>query len=120
MVSFGVVGWKPATDHPSARIGDGLLRGSGTSQAAAVVSGAVALVLQQYPWMTPDDVKGHLTEAATKLRDVTSGVQGSGEVDLATALTMVATRSGQSFSGRATAEAPSTRPGAARTSRWTA
>ena len=33
---------------------------SGTSQAAAVVSGIVALLLQDEPWLTPDDVKCRL------------------------------------------------------------
>ena len=37
------------TTYPAARIGDRLFRGSGTSQAAAVVSGAAALLIQQRP-----------------------------------------------------------------------
>ena len=36
--------------------------GSGSSQAAAIVSGAVATLLQQRPWMTPDQVKALLIE----------------------------------------------------------
>jgi len=39
-------------------------RGSGTSQAAAVVSGAAALLLQQRPALTPDQVKRLLTGTA--------------------------------------------------------
>src|SRR5207253_6012016 len=35
--------------NPTARVGDNLFKGSGTSQAAAVVSGAVALLLQARP-----------------------------------------------------------------------
>ena len=41
-----------------------LFRGSGTSQAAAVVSGAAALLLQAYPELTPDQVKAALVSTA--------------------------------------------------------
>jgi serine protease AprX len=42
---------------PSARVGTRFFRGTGTSQAAAVVSGAAALLLQRFPSLTPDQVK---------------------------------------------------------------
>ena len=35
--------------HPDARVDDRYFKGSGTSQAAAVVSGAVALLLESGP-----------------------------------------------------------------------
>ncbi len=44
-------------DFSTARVGTDLFKGSGTSQATAVTSGAVALVLQRYPKLTPDQVK---------------------------------------------------------------
>jgi serine protease AprX len=53
---------------PGGRVGDRLFRGSGTSQAAAVTSGAIALLLQQYPSMTPDQVKAALVNSGSKLR----------------------------------------------------
>jgi subtilisin family serine protease len=53
---------------PGGRIGDTLFRGSGTSQAAAVTSGAVALLLQQYPTLTPDQVKAALVNTGLKLK----------------------------------------------------
>jgi serine protease AprX len=46
------------------RTGDTLVRASGTSQAAAVTSGAVALLLSARPGLTPDQVKGVLMQAA--------------------------------------------------------
>jgi serine protease AprX len=47
----------------------GFLRGSGTSQATAVVSGAAALVLsQQHPTWTNNQVEAVLTLTASRLR----------------------------------------------------
>ncbi len=55
-------------EHPEGRVrGDlsgRLFRGSGTSQAAAVVSGAAALLLQAHPKLTPDAVKAALVSTA--------------------------------------------------------
>ena len=53
--------------YPSARVGDTLFKGSGTSQSAAAVSGAAAILLQQRPGLTPDQVKALLTSTATSL-----------------------------------------------------
>jgi serine protease AprX len=67
-------------------------RGSGTSQATAVVSGAVALLLQQRPSLTPDQVKALLTGTAAKLDPRKAPLstnplaQGAGELDLGKAL----------------------------------
>ena len=47
-------------ENASAFIDGTYLRGSGTSQAAAVVSGAAALLLDQRPELTPDQVKAML------------------------------------------------------------
>src|SRR4051812_29527481 len=46
--------------YPGARVGTTLFRGSGTSQATAITSAAVALLLQGRPSLTPDQVKNLL------------------------------------------------------------
>ncbi|MDQ1482478.1 MAG: serine protease AprX [Actinomycetota bacterium] len=63
-----------------------LFRGSGTSQAAAVVSGSVALLLQAYPTLTPDQVKFALTSSAEPVRKTKPTVGGAGTIDLEQAL----------------------------------
>ncbi|HEY8741417.1 MAG TPA: S8 family serine peptidase [Candidatus Dormibacteraeota bacterium] len=60
-------------------------RGSGTSESAAVTSGAVALLLQQRPGLTPDQVKAILTGSATPLAGQPASLQGNGELNLAAA-----------------------------------
>jgi serine protease AprX len=63
-----------------------LFRGSGTSEAAAVVSGSVALLLQAYPDLTPDQVKFALTSSADPLANATDIAAGAGTLDLEQAL----------------------------------
>ncbi|NEK87057.1 S8 family serine peptidase [Blastococcus saxobsidens] len=72
---------------PGARIGEKLFRGNGTSQAAAVVSGAAALLIDQRPEITPDEVKALLMGTAKAIPDATERQQGAGLIDLATAMT---------------------------------
>jgi serine protease AprX len=72
--------------HPAGRIGERLFRGSGTSQATAVVSGAAALLLSQRPDLTPDEVKALLMGTAKTLPQATKAQQGAGLIDLAAAM----------------------------------
>ena len=74
-------------DNPRALVGAGYIKGSGTSQAAAVVSGLAALVLAEHPTWTPDQVKRVLTRTATPLPSAGRTEQGAGRVRLAAALT---------------------------------
>jgi serine protease AprX len=62
-------------------------RGSGTSEATAVVSGAAALVLQKYPWLTPDALKKFLTSETEKVPGADDKAQGKGRIDLDRLLT---------------------------------
>jgi serine protease AprX len=59
-----------------------LFRGSGTSQAAAVVSGAVADLLQAFPQLTPDQVKYALTQGADDVTNASPSAVGAGILDL--------------------------------------
>jgi serine protease AprX len=74
--------------YPTARVAttDGseprYFRGSGTSQAAAFVSGAAALLVQQRPDLTPDQVKALLTSSADPIAGTDRLLQGSGLVDV--------------------------------------
>jgi serine protease AprX len=69
---------------PAARV-DGGFRGSGTSQAAAVVSGAAALLVGQRPRLEPDQVKALLSSTARPLPGADQAVQGAGVIDVAAA-----------------------------------
>jgi subtilisin family serine protease len=66
---------------------DTLFRGSGTSQSAAVISGAAALIISRTPSITPDQVKKLLASTARKLGGFDSEAQGAGEIRLANAYT---------------------------------
>ncbi len=57
IVSLKVPGSYADTAYPAARVGDRFLRGSGTSQSAAIMSGALALYLQKYPRATAAQVR---------------------------------------------------------------
>jgi serine protease AprX len=76
------------TYSASGAVTGGYLRGSGTSQAAAVVSGAAALVLQQHPTWTNTQVKALLVNTASRLKVglQTDAVQGKGTLSLTSAL----------------------------------
>lgn len=69
--------------HPNARVGSDFFLGSGTSQAAGVVSGAAAVLLSRDWSLTPDEVKTLLMENASPISGVSSECQGAGVVDLA-------------------------------------
>jgi serine protease AprX len=61
-------------------------RGSGTSMSAGVVSGAVALLLQQRPDLSPDQVKALLRSTARPVASPDPMAVGAGLVDVPAAL----------------------------------
>ena len=65
-------------NYPSAVFGDRFFRGSGTSEATALTSGAAALILQKRPWLTPGQVKAILTQTAVPMPNISVLGQGNG------------------------------------------
>jgi serine protease AprX len=72
------------TDNPSSHVGDAYMLGSGTSMAAAVVSGAAAAVLATNPRLKPNGVKALLMSTTYGLAE--SDGAGSGALDLGAAI----------------------------------
>lgn len=85
IVSLRAPGSYVECEYPGAVVDSRTLKGSGTSQAAAVVSGAAALLLQQRPGLTPDQVKQLLVGTARPLLLQAVAGQGAGLVSLAAA-----------------------------------
>ena len=89
ITSLRVPGGFVDTTYPESRFnvaGTTYAKGSGTSQAAAVVSGAVALLLQAHPEMNPDQVKALLKSTARPLAAAPANAQGAGLIDVGKAL----------------------------------
>jgi serine protease AprX len=80
MVSLRAPGSAIDTQFPSF-IGSAYRKGSGTSMATGVVSGAVALMLQANPTMAPDRVKYALTATARSDASSDPTAVGAGVID---------------------------------------
>ncbi len=68
--------------NEQARVGPRFARASGTSQAAAVVSGEVALLLQALPRLTPDQVKQQFRSTAHPFQSAPAQYRGNGLTDV--------------------------------------
>src|SRR4051812_19407087 len=86
-----------AQQYPGAVFGGRFLRGSGTSQAAAMVSGVVADLVSAHPAWTPDQVKQALTSTATRISVNNPNFVGAGLVDAAGALSAQPSASAQTW-----------------------
>ena len=72
--------------NPQARVGETYFRGSGTSMATAVTSGAAAALVAARPALTPDAVKGVLVGTAYDAAGLAdANAAGAGGVDVAAA-----------------------------------
>ena len=89
-------------NYPNGHVTDRFFRGSGTSQAAAVAAGAAALLIEQRPGISPDQVKALLMSTATRLPDADPTAQGVGEMNLRAAMntpTPIAVQTWQTSNG---------------------
>ncbi|MFI5495064.1 S8 family serine peptidase [Actinoplanes sp. NPDC051859] len=73
VVSLRVPGSMVDAANPNARVGERYFVGSGTSQAAAVATGAAAVLLDRYPWLNPDSLKCTLRQSGSFLGGAKSG-----------------------------------------------
>jgi serine protease AprX len=74
-------------NNPRALVAPSYIKGSGTSEAAAVVSGLAALIVKAHPDWTPDQVKSAIKGTASFIPNTLGkNKQGSGRVQLAQAL----------------------------------
>lgn len=70
------------TENPGSRVDGSYLQGSGTSFAAAVVSGAAAVLRQAHPSWSPNQIKGALLSSAAAGPAGDPNVDGQGAVDV--------------------------------------
>ncbi len=86
IITTRAYGSKVEADNPKALISPSYIKGSGSSQAAAITSGLAALVVAAHPSYTPDQVKAVLTRTARPIPGKPANDQGAGRVNLAAAL----------------------------------
>ena len=83
------------TTYPGSRVEDAYFRGSGTSFATAIASGAAAVLLDKRKALTPNQVKGVLTGTAYDAAGLAdASLAGAGGLDLAAALADVSSAGG--------------------------
>ncbi len=86
VVSLRSPGSTIEANNGKALLSPSYIRGSGTSQATAITSGAAALLLASRPSLTPDQVKALLMSTAVPIANHTRFAQGAGRLQLESAL----------------------------------
>jgi serine protease AprX len=84
-------------EHPEGYVSNLLFKGSGSSQAAAVVSGAAALERQLHPEYTPDQIKAVLMTEAANASPRNVRYSGAGVIQLDDSLGLPAPTLVQNF-----------------------
>jgi serine protease AprX len=75
-------------ENPGSRVGEGFLKGSGTSMSAAVTAGALAALVSARPGLTPDQAKRLVIGTADRTKELRKKTgAGNGALNLGTALT---------------------------------
>ncbi len=80
IVSLRVPGSTLDQENPQAIVDERFMKGSGTSQSAAIMSGSVALLLSAHPSLTPDQVKFLLVQTADDVEQRSTLLDGAGKV----------------------------------------
>lgn len=74
-------------ENPQSLVGDGYIKGTGTSMSAAVAAGASAALLSARPGLAPAQVKGAFVATAYEAKDLKRGAAAGG-LDLGAALAL--------------------------------
>ena len=85
VVSLRAPGSTIDSQFPGGRVGDAYFKGSGTSFATAITSGAAADMLEADPRLSPDRIKSRLLARAAPAPSPDRNVAGRGSLDLAAA-----------------------------------
>jgi len=76
LIATRAPGSRVEIDNAQAHVGSNYIRGSGTSQASAVVAGSVALLLGHRGGLSPDQIKHAITSSAVPINGATAGGHG--------------------------------------------
>jgi serine protease AprX len=97
LVSLRSPGSAADVGFPTARVGSNGFKGSGSSQATALAAGAVALMLQKRPTLTPDQVKALIIRNSRAITPATSADNGLRAMDLTRTLADTAATTAQTW-----------------------
>ena len=99
ILGLRVPGSRLDQDNPQAVVNNRFFRGTGSSQAAAMTSGAAALYLSKYPTATPDQVKRALMSTASMPVAAAQVYAGLGVPNLNSALGVAPPAASQAATG---------------------